>query len=733
MKDRTITFEFIKEKGMKRSLLLFFVMMFSFIQLLLSVEPDKWELRDFEEFLKGRFDGISVSYEGILSLSPKEDKIEGPAEEFYLSYLVASDGTAFLGTGHGGKIYRISKTGSIDLYFKVPEMDIYCLAQDSRGNLYAGTSPNGKIYKIRAKDSGNVFFNPPEKYIWNFLFTDNGSLLAAVGESGGIYEINRNGEGHLILKAEENHILCIMKSRRGDLIAGSGGEGRLYRISQNKKAFILFESPYEEIKTITQDEEGNIYAAAGGMIVKASRDAIAPISKKSETDVSITVTALQQELTPVSSLVPKQPSALYRIKPDGISKILWRSNEDLIYTVFWDNVRRRVIFGTGNRGRLYSVDSQDKISLLLQKNSEQIYSLIPHDSQVYSLSNNPSALSVLYSDQRFEGEYVSRVYDAKSLSSWGRITWEADVLSDALLQFQTRSGNSKEPNRTWSDWSPPYQKKRGEQILNPKARYIQFKAIFKTQSGRVSPHLKEVTLFYLQTNIAPEVTKLELLPPNEVFLKPPEQEEIIWGKEIDYSDESRKRTENKVYVMAKKVKRKGFRTLQWEANDPNGDSLLYSISLKRDNERKWRILKEKWIEKVFAFDTLSFPDGVYSVRVQASDSPSNPVEEELKTEKISRPIVIDNSIPMVSNFNAVRNDNKLTINFSTEDSFSYIKKVSILIRPHDWRFIFPIDGICDSMQETFELTLTLPPNFDNLITVKVEDSFGNIGIHRTTF
>jgi hypothetical protein len=78
-----------------------------------AVVPQKWTLRSKEDFLEGKFDGISFSFDGALSLAPKEDKIVGPTEEFYLSLLPLADGSLFLGTGHGGKIYQIGKDGKV--------------------------------------------------------------------------------------------------------------------------------------------------------------------------------------------------------------------------------------------------------------------------------------------------------------------------------------------------------------------------------------------------------------------------------------------------------------------------------------------------------------------------------------------------------------------------------------------------------------------------------------------
>jgi len=715
---------------MKRLLVPVFITLVFLVQALQGVVPQKWEVRSKDDFLKGKFEGISVSYDGILSLSPKEEKISGPEEEFYLSLLITPDGVLYLGTGHGGKIYRIRKGGEPELYFQVPEMGIYCLARDRKGDLYAGTSPNGKIWKITDKRKGDVFFNPREKYIWDLLFIDRGVLLAAVGESGGIYEINKEGEGKLILKAEENHILCLKKETDGDLFAGSGGKGLLYRMSKAKRASILFESPHEEIKSIALDKEGNIYVAASGAVIKPKQEET-PVSLIRET--AVTVSPSTRGTKEVLSLVRKQPSALYKIDKQGIAKKLWHSSEELIYSLLWNEREGKLIFGTGDKGRIYSVDKDEKISLVVQKKSELVYFLLPYDSKIYFLSNNPSDLSIFYPIQRFSGEYMSRVMDTRTISSWGRIEWEATIPSGSTLQFQTRSGNSSNPSETWSNWSPPYQKKQGEQALNPRARYVQFKVMFKTQSGKRSPLLQKVSLFYLQANVAPVIKKLEVLPPNEIYLKPPEQEEIIWGADVSISERAVSKDKEKSLFIAKKTERKGYQTIIWEAADENEDALLFSCYIKGEDESQWRVLNEKWTDTIYAFDTLSFPDGTYFLKLVVSDIPSNPVGTELKSDKTSGPFIIDNSLPTIKNFKAEKEKNKLTVTFSAEDSLSYIKEVRYLIRPDEWQSIFPVDGICDSKWENFSLTLTLPFRFDNLLTVKVKDRHGNIGVYKYTF
>jgi hypothetical protein len=705
------------------------------VAILLGVTPQKWELQRFEDYLAGKFEGISVSHGGFLSLSPKEEKLEGPPEEFYLSLITTAQGAAYLGTGHSGKIYKIDTDDKIELFYQAPEMHVYCLVQDKKGNLYAGTSPNGRIYKISSKGEGKSFFNPKEKYIWDLMFSENGNLLAAVGESGGIYEINPQGEGRLILKSEENHILCLEKTKSGGLLAGSGGKGVVYQISPKGKASILFETSYEEIRDLALDQDQNVYAAAGGKVGEPKKDAAGLVPTKTTAEITVTATAplTASPKQQVSTPTEEQPGALYRINPEGIAKNLWSSDNQMIYSMLLDEANKKILIGTGNKGRIYEIGEEEKSSLLLQKDSEQVYLLLPQESRIYTLSNNPPSLNRLSPNQRFSGEYLSRVLDAEVLSSWGTITWQSELPVGASLQFQTRSGNSSEPDSTWSDWSPPYQKAEGEKILSPKGRYLQFKILFRAESGKMSPVLKKISLFYIQTNLAPDVKKIELLPPNEVYLKPPEQDEVIWGADVSLAKKAEDKEKAKGYVAPKKVQRKGYQTVTWEAEDPNRDSLFYALFIRREDESKWRVIKEKWVENIFAFDTSAYPDGVYYLKIQASDLPSNPSDIDRTAEKVSRPLIIDNSFPLIEGFQVTKQGNRLSVAFSAADALSYIKQAQFLVRPDDWQKIFPEDGICDSKRENFRFNVNVSSNSDNLIVVKVKDSQGNSSVHRATF
>lgn len=706
-----------------------------------AVGPRKWELRTREDYLRGKFDGISVSYDGSLALAPKEEKLDAPQEEFYLSLLAAADGTVFLGTGHGGKVYRIAKDGQAQLWFQAPEMDVTALVQDRKGALYAATSPNGKIYRIADKGKGEEFFNPAEKYIWDLLFMDSGDLWAAVGEAGGVYRITPLGEGRMFFRASENHILCLEKTPRGDVVAGSGGNGLVYRIGAEGRTSVLFETPYEEVRSLTLDREGWIYAAASGTPTRARKDeAEAPAEpvRAGGAEVSVTVSAAAPAGARPAAAAPtpgpgdRDGGALYRVSADGLAKKLWSSEDEMIYSILWREDGKRVLFGTGSKGRVYSVDAEERVALLLQRSSEQVYALVPLDSKIYVLANNPCYFGLLLPEQRLAGEYTSPVLDAGTPASWGRLVWDAEAAAGATVQLQSRSGNTSEPNATWSEWSP-YYGRTDEPVLSPKARFLQIKILLRTPAGRASPVFNRLGVFYLQSNVAPAITRLDCLRPNEVYLKLPSQEDVILGAERNAADPPPKSDDLTAGLAARKAERKGFQTIVWDASDENGDALRYSLSIRKDGETAWRVLEADWPETIYAFDTLAYPDGTYLLRLTATDAPSNPPGLELRTERTGPPLVIDNSLPVVRNLTAAKNGASLDIAFQAEDAYSPIAEVKVLLRPGEWRVVFPVDGIADSRSENFKLSLKLPAGAENQVTVRVRDSFGNVGVARQSF
>ena len=77
--------------------------------------------------------------------------------------------------------------------------------------------------------------------------------------------------------------------------------------------------------------------------------------------------------------------------------------------------------------------------------------------------------------------------------------------------FQIRSGNTEEPDDTWSEWSEEL-KRPGERNPSPPGRFLQYRAVLSTSDGDRTPVLKEVSLTSAQENLRPRVTSVQCHP-----------------------------------------------------------------------------------------------------------------------------------------------------------------------------------------------------------------------------
>ena len=115
---------------------------------LAASSPAFWEMTSYQDFIKGKLDGLSLSRDGRLTLAPKLDTLFTSGQPVIWSIAQAPDGTLYTGTGHRGRVYKVAPSGQSSILWTADQPEVFAVAVDSRGVVYAGTSPNGKIYRI---------------------------------------------------------------------------------------------------------------------------------------------------------------------------------------------------------------------------------------------------------------------------------------------------------------------------------------------------------------------------------------------------------------------------------------------------------------------------------------------------------------------------------------------------------------------------------------------------------
>ena len=110
-----------------------------------------WEMTSFSDFVKGKFDGVSLGRDGRLSLAPKLDTLFTSEQPVIWSVASGPDGALYAATGNRGRVFRIEPNGAAKLYWTADRPEVFAIAVDKKGIVYAASSPDGKDLSHRER------------------------------------------------------------------------------------------------------------------------------------------------------------------------------------------------------------------------------------------------------------------------------------------------------------------------------------------------------------------------------------------------------------------------------------------------------------------------------------------------------------------------------------------------------------------------------------------------------
>jgi len=725
-----------------------------------AVSPVLWTLESFEDFEPGRTDGAALTGGGELVLAPglrplRVPPLEEAPEPFLWSQAIDGKGSLYVGGGHGGRIYRVPRGGQGSVYFETGDLGVHALAVDRSDVLYAATMPQGKVYRITGEARGEIWYQPEDRYIWALAIGPKGEVFAATGERGIIYKITGKGKAETFFDSEEFHVVSLAFDTQGNLIAGTDGRGLIYRITPQGRATVLHDSRLREVHLIGVDAKGVIYAGAMGaegetppplpqlprLPVREGDGAPTQVQPPlplpgAEIPATATVTVVAAATPAQSQPGPPPKSEVYRIDPDGTVMTLWSSQEEIVHSLVIDTGGRPVI-GTGEPGRIRVLSGPRQHSLLARLPESQVTSLVLGPSQqLFAATSNAGRIYLLDPATGDSGTYVSPTRDGQAVSRWGRIAWRANLPQGAKIELATRSGNSSLPDGTWSDWSAPYGNPDGSPVTSPPGRFLQWRARMLRTGSASGPTLHAVSVAYVPANLPPDIKRITVHPPGVVrerarVLQEPDPLDLAFTGIRVNPDGSPAQglvdvaTDKKIYV-------RGMRALEWEVEDPNGDLLAFDLSFRAEDETVWKPLARSLREPYFAFDSMQLPDGLYRVKVDASDAPSNPGAQARSAQAITDPFLVDTTPPTVQ-VTARRTGREAIIEVSATDGVGPLARASWSLDAAAWIPLPPADGVADARAETFSVTLaTLKPG-EHTVIVRVTDLLGNTGAGKTTF
>ena len=746
-----------------------------------AVVSEKVSHDTFAEFNQGEFDNVSLTSDGHLALAPAITNLASATDPIIWSAVQDAHGNLFFGTGNQGKVYKLTPKGELAVFFAPNEVMVHALALDGKGRLYAATSPNGRVYRLDPDGRAEVYCNPGETYIWDMTFDKDGALYLATGNHGKIMRVAPTNStpavAEIYFETEETHINVLAWDKNGNLLAGTSPHGYLYRVDRPKHGFVVFNSGDTEIKQIAVAPDGLIYVSTfvgnsrpepssssgpGGIIFsvmgagmtgenppKAGASSNAPSALHAPTEDGNPLPAPGG--TAAASGAPGMPGAggpsqggIYRINANGFHELYWSAPGEAIYSMtrLPDG---NLLAGTGDKGRIYSVASLNHWRLL-QKTSDgaQVSALMPdaaNPKAYYAFTSHPGKLYRLDFTLATNGTYTSKAFDAKQKSRWGKLHPAGNVPDNTALEFSTRSGNTEKPEKTWSDWSAPAPLAPEITVTSPPARYLQYRAVFKRDAkySSATAQLRRVQFYYQNQNAPPVITRVKVFTEGFSVSKiPPPQMETPVNLDQLLGGGAAGASTNPQLALAmrpplKMTKGPGLCTVVWAATDPNQDKLIFSVAIRSESEEQWTTLADKTEDTFFSFDTTGFREGLYHVKVTASDEPSNTPETARTAEETSEAFLIDNTPPALTVRKQEIAKDHARIVVEAVDNASVISSAGYSLDGKDEAALRPDDLIFDSTNETFTVELTGLGKGAHSLLLRVQSEARNTSVLKLNF
>lgn len=724
------------------------------------------ELGRAVEVLVEKFEaGEPDATEAVSGSSPNSTKsVCGTPEPWSVNCVVVNAGTIYIGTSPNGGIYKYSLGKLTRIYSAQPENasdevqggeeeadagepndvnepvkdanapsgqagqtqrylaneHIFAMAIDVSGRLIAGISGRrSRLCRLEAGEMKTIYEPNDARYIFAIEVVDDGDIFLGTGPEGKVYRLNSFGaEPQLFYDSIDKNVLSLADGGDGFIYAGTDTRGLVYRIeTKSGTATVLYDSEQEEITALLfmdSADDGCLYASgtSAGIVGMQKRFAMqSPAAGRPEPvlgggnstgkgdgtrKLQIANTKKKADDGPsvptppaVRPAAPGNASSVYRISKDGfVTKVF---NEPVVLFSLTEQ-EGRLLVGTGNDGRVFVIEPglEEQTIVYDDQQASQITAVVASGEDVYLGTANPAKLIKLKKVFAAEGTYTSDLIDASQPARWGKLQIDADIPKGCKVLMASRSGNVGDVNDpTFSAWTQLVEMTGPAELGCPLGRFCQYKLILQSDDGKSSPLIREVAVAHIVPNLAPRV------------------EEVAVSR-IEAPD------------------KKGMFKISYKSRDDNKDKLIYRIDFRKTERTGWIELKDKVEKDDFEWDGRSVEDGRYEIRVTASDERSNSTETKLTGSRISEPVVVDNTGPVIKEYTLTKDNEQVALRLKVSDQLSAIGQLDYSVDSNvEWMGTIPDDFVYDTTEEDFTIVIEGLAAGEHIITVRVKDDVGN--------
>lgn len=489
-----------------------------------------WRQTTEEDFRNGKTEEAALDSRGRLSPGYRELAKATIAPEMQIWSAAANpankDAVIFAAQN---TIY--SWNGSTQTAEKVAKLNcsfVPALVVDSKGMIFAATAPGDRVVSAGGKlAKQETLFRTAGEQVTTLCIDDRDNIYAGVASDGKVWKYDAAGKNaKVIFDSGQAHITSLWFSKTDRRVyVGTGEKGAVYSISDNGISKAEYQTNDHIVTGAVKDSKGNLYITTAGQ------------------------------------------GRFIRVKPGGEVDNL--ATSEGFYSIAYDPTSDTVFAGDAEgditqakqeevTNRAYFVPvahtSEEAVSALVPDGNGHLFAATSNFARCFKYDLTPST----------NATYISQIRDAQRPSTWSKLI-AYGALSQvepnliANLNVDTRTGNSSQPDASWSDWTAAGSTNEGFNISSPRGRYLQYRLKWKAQAagakaGKRLPEnntVRKIDVTYLPNNAQPYLTSIS----------------VQAGSHLS-----------------------GKQEITMSGSDPDHDNMLISLDISDDDGKTWKTL-----------------------------------------------------------------------------------------------------------------------------------------------
>ncbi|HWA27565.1 MAG TPA: hypothetical protein VG734_18055 [Lacunisphaera sp.] len=684
--------------------------------------------------------GLAARSDGRLLPGPVFTDLSGPKIGEILWTLKPAGANRFLvGTGPDGKVQEVTFNPKDSSYTvrevaDVDETQAIALLPLADGGLLIGTSPTAALYLVR---DGKIATRVPlpADSVFDLLALPDGTVLAATGNPGKIFRVDLKkfaGVGVIAGKVEndaqlsdrgittfgeirDRNVRRIARLADGSIVAGSAPKGNIYKFSlpqggltpealaKGVAPIFLQENRDGEVVDLMPLPDGSFYAGivfSAGDVFRLAK----PGDTKDDTKDPTKDTFKDRDPKPAFG----GRSTVVRFPPDGYPENLVGRPGISLYRLArhgdW------LLLTAGEQGDTLGYDPVARRTLTFAGSaSGQLNDLAPLDAgRFLVLRNNAPGLALMSFADAPVRELETKRVDLGQAADLGALRFpRLRGIDLRAIKIEASTNFGGDELEGWSAWTELKQADGAFSAAGLRGRYVRYR--LHLPGGAADFQVDKGSQYYLPQNRRPNLADFRIFPPNQGLVLAAEQPvnvvstvgQLLFPSSRDAKEDGPEKRKG-TFLNSQVIPQPGTQIVYWAVNDPDGDSLAYTFSMRSEGADAWIDLAVRSTDSYVQFETGGLPEGYYQTRLVVAEQAPRPADQRLTYTFETEPLLVDHTAPVITSTDTKRANGSLLITATGRDALSLLEGVEIVLNNGTRDVtLHPADGQLDGREETF--------------------------------